>query len=126
MWDDDFDGSKTGIDAEAFANTLYDIGTSQIYNLLQLRARTCPDLADRDFFPLVEVVLKPYEEFLSPEQLEELWGMLYCILREMRAENAPSVTYKQCEEQVRQHLLGPRKATPKPKRSSRAKKDRRR
>ena len=123
--DDDFGEGEQWDDGEAFANTLYHIGTTQVDQLLRHCAEHCPGLADRDFFPLIEVVLQPYKEFLSPEQFEEMWGMVYVFVCEMRRDSDPNVTYEQCEEQVKQHLLGPRNEAPDPKKPRSTKKKRR-
>ena len=120
--DYDDDDDEISDDGDAFSNTLYDVGTSQIYNLLQVRAQHCPALADRDFFALIEVMLEPLKEFLSPEQFDELWDMVYLFLFELRRQSDPMVTYEECEQQVRQHLLGPRRVTPGPKRPGRPRK----
>src|SRR5262249_46750160 len=85
MKDDDFpDESDSFCDAEAFAGSLHHLATAQIDALLRHRAAHAPALDDATLIPLLEAVLKPFEEFLSDRQIEEVWGYLYWMYHESR------------------------------------------
>ena len=110
--DDFFDDDENLCDEEAFSGSLHWLGTSQIDKLFRYRADHCPDMTDGVFFGLIEVSLRPFEEFLSPDQVEELWGMVYMWHYEHSSERDPRIKYDECERQVRQHLSGARKLNP--------------
>ena len=112
MHDDFFDDDENLCDEEAFSGSLHWLGTSQIDRLFRYRAAQCPDMADGVFFGLIEVLLTPFEQFLSPDQVEELWGMVYMWHHEHSSERDPRIKYDECERQVRQHLSGTRKLNP--------------
>ena len=114
-YDDFFDDDNNAnqCDEEAFSGSLHTLGTSQIYDLFKYRAAHCPDMADSTFFAMIEALLNPFKEFLSDEQHEELWEMVYMMQYELCQERDPAVEYDTCKDQVNQHRSGPRKASPK-------------
>jgi hypothetical protein len=116
MRDGDFfdDDNANQCDEEAFSGTLHMLGTSQIYDLFKYRAAHCPDMGDSAFFALIETLLSPFKEFLSDEQHEELWAMVYMMQYELCQERDPPVDYDTCKDHVNQHRSGPRKVSPKP------------
>jgi hypothetical protein len=111
--DDFFDDDENLCDEDAFSGSLHCLGTSQIDKLFRYRDDQCPDMADGVFFGLIEVLLAPFEEFLSPDQVEELWGIVYMWHHERARERNPRIKYGECERQVRQHLSGTRKLNPR-------------
>jgi len=111
--DDFFDDDENYCDEEAFSGSLHFLGTCQIDQLFRYRDDQCPDMADAVFFGLIEVLLEPFEEFLSPDQVEELWGFVYMWHHERARERNPRIKYGECERQVRQHLSGTRKLNPR-------------
>jgi hypothetical protein len=123
-YDDFFEDDVNPCDDEAFRGSLYHVGTSQIDALFTFRAARCPDLADSTFFALIAALLDPFEQFLAPEQFEELWEMVYMTQYEVCKERDPGVDYDACKDQVKQHLSPPRKSSPKPSRPVRSKKKR--
>jgi hypothetical protein len=70
--EDDFD-TDNGDDHEVFCNTLIHLATRQIGLLFDRRVTDGRDKEDCDLVRLVEAVLQLFDEFLSPEQLDELW-----------------------------------------------------
>jgi len=123
MRDDDFaDEGNSFCDAEAFRGTLYHLATSQIEALFRHRAAHLPALDDRTFLPLLELVLRPFEEFLSDREVEELWDYLYATYYEFRKAADPALTFRGCKAQVRNSLLGPRRLAPNPDKGRRPKK----
>jgi hypothetical protein len=123
MRDDDFpDESESFCDAEAFAGSLHHLATAQINALLRHRATQAPGLADHTLIPLLEVMLKPFEEFLSNREMEEIWDYLDWMYHEFRKEAEPALTFRACKTQLRQWLLGSRKLPAKAKQGRRAKK----
>ncbi len=123
-YDDFFEDDANPCDDDAFSGSLYMLGTSQIYALFRSRAVHSPDMADSTFFALIEAMLNPFEEFLSPEQFEELWEMVYMTQYELCQERDPAVEYDTCKDQVNQYRSRPRKSSPKPHGSVRSKKKR--
>ena len=111
--DDFFDDDENYCDEEAFSGSLHFLGTCQIDQLFRYRDDQCPDMADAVFFGLIEVLLEPFEEFLSPDQVEELWGFVYMWHHERARERNPRIKYGECVRQVRQHLSGKRKLNPR-------------
>jgi len=111
--DDFFDDDENYCDEEAFSGSLHFLGTSQIDQLFRYRDDQCPDMADAVFFGLIEVLLEPFEEFLSPDQVEELWGFVYMWHHERARERNLRIKYGECVRQVRQHLSGTRKLNPR-------------
>jgi hypothetical protein len=107
--DDFFDDDENYCDEEAFSGSLHFLGTCQIDQLFRYRDDQCPDMADAVFFGLIEVLLEPFEEFLPPDQVEELWGFVYMWHHERARERNPRIKYGECVRQVRQHLSGKRK-----------------
>src|SRR5262245_6045783 len=98
MRDDDFpDESESFCDAEAFSGSLHHLATSQIDALLRHRAAHATGLDDRTLIPLLELVLKPFEEFLSNKEMEELWDYLYWMYHEFRKEAEPALTFRACK-----------------------------
>jgi hypothetical protein len=123
MRDDDFpDESESFCDAEAFSGSLHHLATTWIDALLRHRAEHAPGLEDYTLIPLLEVVRKPYEEFLSDREMEELWDHLYWMYHECRKESEPALTFRACKAQVRHWLLGPRKLAPRLSKGRRPKK----
>jgi len=110
--DDFFDDDENYCDEEAFSGSLHFLGTCQIDQLFRYRDDQCPDMADAVFFGLIEVLLEPFEEFLSPDQVEELWGFVYMWHHERARERNLRIKYGECVRQVRQHLSGKRKLNP--------------
>src|SRR5262249_50846700 len=86
------------------------------------RAAHLPALDDRTFLPLRELVLRPFEEFLSDREVEELGGYLYATYCEFRKEADPALTFRAGKAELRQCLLGPRKLAPKLSKERRPKK----
>jgi hypothetical protein len=124
-YDDFFDDDNANqCDEEAFSGSLHFLGTSQIYALFEYRAARCPDMTDGTFFAMIEAVLDPFKEFLSPEQVEELWDMVSMTYHEICQERDPAVKYDKCKDQVNQHRSGPRKASPKSRGPARSRKKR--
>jgi hypothetical protein len=120
--DDFFDDDENLCEEEAFHGSLHCLGTSQIDKLFRYRDDRCPDMADGVFFGLIEVLLAPFEEFLSPDQVEKLWEMVYMGHHERSSERDPRIKYVECERQVRQHLSGTRKLNPRPQGKGKPKK----
>lgn len=58
-----------------------DYHDGQIGAILRWRAELPANIDDATFVPLLEVMVKPFDEFLSPEQMEELWEWAYVMLR---------------------------------------------
>jgi hypothetical protein len=123
-YDDFFEDDVNQCDDDAFSGSLHMLGTSQIDALFRSRAAHSPALADSTFFALIEALLNPFEEFLSPEQYEELWEIVYIMQYELCKEHDPGVEYDTCKDQVNQHLSGPRKSSPRPHGPVRSKKKR--
>lgn len=111
--DDFLDYVENLSDEAAFNGSLHCLGTSQIDKLFRYRADQCPDMADGVFFGLIEVMLRPFEDFLSPEQVEELWEIVYMWHHERACKQDPRIKYGECERQVRRHLSGARKLEPR-------------
>jgi hypothetical protein len=125
-WHDDdscYDGQS--IDGEAFANTLLHLGTSQIDAILDCLAALPANVGDHALVSLLEAMLKPFEEFLSLEQMEELWNCAYWTNYELRKGREPALTYKQSEEQFQDCRRRLRGIVPESKKPGKAKKKRR-
>ena len=123
-YDDFFDDNANQCDEEAFSGSLHMLGTSQIYDLFKYRVAHCPEMADSTFFALIEALLNPFKEFLSDEQHEELWEMVYMMQYELCQERDPAVEYDTCKDQVIEHRSGPRKSSPRPEKPARSRKRR--
>jgi hypothetical protein len=124
-YDDFFDEDNANqCDEEAFSGSLHFLGTSQIHALFKYRAAHSPDMTDSSFFAMIEAVLAPFKEFLSPEQVEELWDMVSMTYHEICQERDPAVKSDTCKDQVNQHRSGPRKTSPKSHGPARSKKKR--
>src|ERR1700730_12954668 len=73
----------------------------------------------------IEALLNPFKEFLSDEQHEELWEMVYMMQYELCQERDPAVEYMTpARTQVIEHRSGPRKSNPRPERPARSRKRR--
>ena len=81
-------------------------------------------MTDGTFFAMIEAVLAPFKEFLSPEQVEELWDMVTMTYHEICQERDPAVKYDTCMDQVNQHRSGPSKASSKSDGPARSRKKR--
>jgi len=124
-FDDDRDDRDELLDGDAFNNTLLHLGTNQIDAMFRCRAESPASIDDRAFMPLLEVVLKPFEEFLSPERMEELWEWAYSTNYEMRKEGEPGLKYEQSKEQLQRCRREPRPVASEPKKPVIKKKKRR-
>jgi hypothetical protein len=114
MRDDDFDyDDDNGCDEDAFSGSLIWLGHSQIEDLIRLRAKQYADMPDSTLLALIKVVLSGYDQFLSPEQIEELWDMVSFWLHEDAKERNPGISYETCERLVRQYMPRERGSTPR-------------
>jgi hypothetical protein len=113
-YDDFFEDDTTHDDGDAVSGTLYFLGTAQIYALFQSRAVHFPEMADSTFFALVEAMLKPFEEFMYPQEFEELREMVSMTQRELGEEREPAAKHDACKDQVNQRRGRPRQAGLKP------------
>jgi hypothetical protein len=123
-YDDFFEDDTNHGDDDAFSGTLYALGTSQIDALFRSRAARFPEMADSTFLALVEAVLKPFEEFLSPKEFEELRGMVSLTQQEFDEERDPAAKYDARKDQVKPHRGRPRQAGPRPPGPARSRKKR--
>jgi hypothetical protein len=113
-YDDFFEGETDPCDDDGSSGSLYALGTSQIYALFETRAARFPEMADSTFFALVEAVLKPFDEFLSPEEFEELRRMVSMTQHELGDEHDPVAKHEACKERVDPYRGRPRRAEPRP------------
>jgi hypothetical protein len=113
-YDDFFEDDTDHCGDDAFSGSLYALGTSQIDALFRSRAAHFPEMADNTFLALVEAVLKPFDEFLSPERFEELREMVSIARDELGQRCDPAAEHDTCNDQVNQLRERPRKAGPRP------------
>jgi hypothetical protein len=114
MRDGDFfedDTSKCADDA--FSGPLCALGTAQVDALFRTRAAHFPGMAENTFLALVEAVLKPFDELLSPEQFEELRGWVSLTQDELAQGCDPAAGDETGKHQVNPLRGRPRKARPR-------------
>jgi hypothetical protein len=101
MFDDDDDFGRENFDeGEVFTNTIVHIGQSLISDLFRHWAEHWPAMSDREFLPVLDVVRGGVGEFLGPDQIEELWGLVCYQYTEKCRAKEPKAKTQSCEAVV--------------------------